>query len=276
MATATVNGTGIHYLQRGGGEPLLLIMGMSGTHLSWGEPFLALLERDFEVTIFDNRGVGRSSRAEPGYEIADLADDTAALVEALGHESMHVLGISMGGMVAQQLAVRHPGRIRTLTLGCTYSGGEGSALSPPEVFERLAASWRSGDRERALRTGWEVNVSERFAANDEAYAAFRTAALDLPVPIPVIMGQLQAIGRHDVAGRLGEIDAPTLVIHGTDDQMLPVSNGHMIAERVPGARLEILDGVGHLFWVEEPERTATLLREHTHRGSDLASAHPAE
>ncbi len=262
MATATVNGTEIHHLTRGSGEPLLLIMGMSGTHLSWGEPFLALLERDFEVTVFDNRGVGRSARVDPGYAIADLADDTAALIEHLGHESLHVLGISMGGMVAQELALRHPQRIRTLTLGCTYSGGEGSALSPPEVFQRLAESWQSGDRERALRTGWEINVSETFAQNEEAYAAFRKAALDLPVPIPVIMGQMQAIGGHDTAQRLEGIAAPTLVIHGTDDQMLPVVNGHMIAERVPGARLEILDGVGHLFWVEQPERSAELLREH--------------
>jgi pimeloyl-ACP methyl ester carboxylesterase len=237
-------------------------MGMSGTHLSWGEPFLEALERDFEVTVFDNRGVGRSQQVEPGYDLADLADDTAALVEHLGHESMHVLGISMGGMIAQELAIRHGRRIRTLTLGCTYSGGEGSALSPPEVFQRLAAGWQSGSVEQALRTGWEVNVSERFAENDEAFAAFKQAALDLPVRVPVIMGQLQAIGRHDVAERLPEIQAPTLVVHGTDDQMLPVSNARMIAERIPGARLEILEGVGHLFFVEEPERSAALLREH--------------
>ena len=267
MATATVNGHEIHYLQRGEGEPLLLIMGMSGTHLSWGEPFLEALARDFEITVFDNRGVGRSSRAEPGYAIADLADDTAALIEALGHDSMHVIGISMGGMIAQELALRHGEKIRTLTLGCTYSGGEGSALTPPSTFERLAGSWQSGDRERALRTGWEINVSSAFAADDDAYAAFKKAALDLPVPIPVIMGQLQAIGGHDTAARLGDVVAPTLVVHGTDDEMLPVSNARMIAERIPGARLEILDGIGHLFFVEEPERSAELVREHAQAGA---------
>ena len=262
MATATVNGNEIHYLQRGSGEPLLLIMGMSGTHLSWGEPFLEALARDFEVTIFDNRGVGKSSRVEPGYSIADLADDTAALIDSLGHASMHVTGISMGGMVAQELALRHPDKIRTLTLGCTYSGGEGSALSPPETFERLQAGWTSGDRERALRTGWEVNVSETFAADEDAFAAFKKAALDLPVAVPVIMGQLQAISQHDTSARLDDVAAPTLVVHGTDDQMLPVANARMIAERIPGSRLEIFDGIGHLFFVEEPERSAELIREH--------------
>ena len=84
------------------------------------------LARDFEVTVYDHRGVGKSSRAEPGYSIADLADDAAALLDELGLESTHVLGISMGGMVAQELALRHPSSVRTLTLGCTYSGGEGA------------------------------------------------------------------------------------------------------------------------------------------------------
>lgn len=262
MATATVSGNELHYLQRGEGEPLLLIMGMSGTHLSWGEPFLEALARDFEVTVFDNRGVGKSSRAEVGYSIADLADDTAALIDALGHESMHVTGISMGGMIAQELALRHPEKIRSLTLGCTYAGGEGSALSPPETFQRLSSGWQSGDRELALRTGWEVNVSAGFAANEDAFTAFKKAALDLPVAVPVIMGQLQAISQHDTSARLGDIAAPTLVVHGTDDQMLPVGNAPMIADRIPGSRLEIFDGVGHLFFVEEPERSAELIREH--------------
>lgn len=267
MATATINGHDLHYLQRGEGEPLVLIMGMSGTHLSWGEPFLTLLERDFQVTVYDHRGVGRSSRTEAGYSIADLADDAAGLIEHLGLDSAHVLGISMGGMVAQELAIRHPEKVRTLALGCTYSGGEGSALSPPEVFQRLSEGWQSGDRERALRVGWEVNVSEAFSKDDEAYAAFKQAALELPVPVPVIFGQVQAIGGHDTLARLGEISASTLVIHGTEDQMLPVSNGHLIAERIPGAKLEIFDGVGHLFWVEEPERSAQLLREHARAGA---------
>jgi pimeloyl-ACP methyl ester carboxylesterase len=260
MATATVNGHDLHYLQRGEGDPLLLIMGMSGTHLSWGERFLALLERDFQVTVYDHRGVGRSSRTDPGYAIADLADDAAGLLDHLGLDSAHVLGISMGGMVAQELALRHPGRIRTLTLGCTYSGGEGSALTGPDVSQRLVEGWQSGDRERALRIGWEVNVSERFAGRDDEYAAFKDRANQLPVPLPVIMGQAQAIGGHDTHARLRDIGAPTLVVHCSADQMLPVANARLIAGQVPGARLEIHAGVGHMFWIAEPERPADRLR----------------
>jgi pimeloyl-ACP methyl ester carboxylesterase len=262
MPTAGVNGQELHYLQRGEGEPLLLIQGMSGTHLSWGEEFLALLERDFALTIFDNRGVGHSSRVEEPFSIADMADDTAGLLDALGIDRAHVLGISMGGMIAQQLALRHAGRIRTLALGCTYSGGPGSARTSDAIGARLAQAWLSGDREQAIRTGWEVNVSPAFAASEERYAAFRENVLAARVALAVIMLQAQAIGGHDVAARLGDIDVPTLVIHGDRDEMLPVENGRMIAARIPGARLEVLEGVGHMFWVEEPARSAELIREH--------------
>src|SRR3712207_2904614 len=252
----------LQYVQRGDGEPLLLIMGMSGTHLTWGEPFLPELERDFAVTAYDHRGIGRSRPLDGEFSLSDLADDADALLDHLGLESAHVLGISMGGMVAQQLALRHPERIRTLTLGCTYAGGTGSSLTSPETFQRLSESWQTRDRDQILRTTWEINVSESFARDDDAYATFRRAALELPVPMKVIMAQLQAIAVHDTSARLREISAPTLVIHGDRDQMLGVANARRIAELIPDARLEVFEGVGHLFWVEEPERSAELLREH--------------
>ncbi|HEV2815014.1 MAG TPA: alpha/beta fold hydrolase [Solirubrobacteraceae bacterium] len=262
MPTATVAGRELHYFQRGEGEPLLLIQGLTGTHLSWGDEFLDALARDFGVIVFDNRGVGNSSRVDEPFSIADMADDAAGVLDAVGVDRAHVLGVSMGGMIAQQLALRHADRIRTLTLGCTYSGGPGSVRTSDAVGLRLAEGWMSGDRERALRTGWEVNVSPDFAADEERYARFREAALGARAALAVIMLQVQAIGGHDVAARLGEIAAPTLVVHGDLDEMLSVENGRMIAAKIPGARLEILEGVGHLFWIEQPERSAGLIAEH--------------
>ncbi len=261
MPTASVRGHELYYERSGSGEPLLAVMGMSGTHLSWGEPFLDALRRDFEVVVYDHRGIGNSSPAQAGYTIADLADDAAGLLDELGWSTAHVLGISMGGMVAQELALRHPERVRTLALGCTYCGGEGASRTSPAVYERLSASWMAGDREAALRTGWEANVSARFAADDEQYATFRERALRVPANLPAIFAQIQAIGGHDTSERLSQITAPALVVHGTDDEMLPSSNAEMIAARIPAARLEIFDGVGHLFFWEEPERSAALVRE---------------
>ncbi|HYM46502.1 MAG TPA: alpha/beta hydrolase [Solirubrobacteraceae bacterium] len=262
MPLASVGGTELDYERAGSGPPLLAIMGMSGTLEHWGAPFLEDLRRDFEVIVYDHRGVGASSRLEGPITIAQLAQDAAGLLDALELDSAHVLGISMGGMVAQELALAHPQRIRTLTLGCTYCGGEGSALTSEQVMRRLAEGMSSGDRERALRIGWEVNVSPGFAADEDAYARFLEIGLRRAVSVGVIMEQMRAISGHDTSARLPQIAAPTLVVHGTLDELLPVENGHMIAGLIPDARLEILEGIGHLFFWERPERSAKLLRAH--------------
>src|ERR1700704_1503327 len=131
-------------------------MGMSGTALHWSEPFLQLLRDDFEVIAYDHRGVGASSRLEGPVTIAQLAEDASLLLSGLGLESAHVLGISMGGMVAQELALAHPEQVRTLTLGCTYCGGPESVQADASVLQRLTEAMMSGDRDRAVRTGWEI------------------------------------------------------------------------------------------------------------------------
>jgi pimeloyl-ACP methyl ester carboxylesterase len=246
----------------GSGPPLLLIMGMSGTSLHWGEPFLEQLRRDFEVIVYDHRGVGESTRLEGPVTIAELAEDASALLAALEIDSAHVLGISMGGMIAQELALAHPEQVRTLTLGCTYCGGERSAQTPAPVLQRLTEAMMSGDRMRALRAGWEINVSQAMADDADAYATFVEIAQRRAVAVPVVLAQLQACVAHDASGRLHDLSMPTLVIHGTDDQLLPVDNGRQIAALIAGSQLEILDGTGHMFFWEHPERSAELVRRH--------------
>jgi pimeloyl-ACP methyl ester carboxylesterase len=250
-----------------GAPPLLLIMGMSGTALHWTEPFLAELRPYFDVIAFDHRGVGASTPLDGSITIAEMADDAAGLLEALSIDQAHVMGVSMGGMIAQELALAHPERVRTLTLGCTYCGGEDSALTSPEVFQRLAEAMLSGDRERALRAGFEVNVTRAAeAANPALYGQMLSIAARRAVSVPVILAQSQACAAHDTHERLAEVRAPTLVVHGTEDQMLPVQNARVIASQIPGARLEILDGAGHLYFWEQPERSAELVREHAGAG----------
>src|SRR4051794_40882504 len=262
MPHASVAGRSVHYIRRGEGEPLLLIMGLAGHHLHWGEPFLEALERHFDVIALDNRGMGHSQRADEPFTLVDLADDAVGLLDELGIETAHVMGISMGGMIAQEVALRHPERVRTLTLGCTMAGGAISTPTSPEVFERLTAVLASGDFDKVMETMWALNVSGAFAENREAYGRLGDIARELPSPIPVQMLQIQAIQGHDTGDRLPEISVPTLVIHGTEDQMLPYQNAEPIAKRIPGARLEILDDVGHLFFWELPEESAQMVREH--------------
>ncbi|WP_354702104.1 Aclacinomycin methylesterase RdmC [Paraconexibacter sp. AEG42_29] len=252
----------LHFTRGGTGEPLLLIQGMSGTHKSWGDEFLTALAPDFDVVAYDHRGIGLSPAVDEGFSIVDLADDAAALLDRLGWESAHVLGISMGGMVAQELALRHGSRIRSLTLGCTYCGGPQSVMTGPETMQKLGAAMTSGDRELAFRAGYECNVSAGYRADPAHFEAFRQMALAAPAKVATIMLQMQAIAGHDTSARLPGVDRPTLVLHGTEDLMLPAANGELIASLIPGARLELWDGVGHMFWWEQPERSAAALKAH--------------
>lgn len=252
----------LSYDRAGEGPPLLLIMGMSGTKHHWGERVLAELRRDFETIVYDHRDAGESTRTGAPFTIADLAEDARGLLDALDVESAHVMGISMGGMIAQELALGHPERIRALTLGCTYCGGPGSSLAEESVIGRLAEAMRSGDRARAIRAAWEANVSAGFAADEGEWERFHATGMSYGLPMPVILEQMKAIAGHDTSARLPELKPPTLVVHGTADQMIPVQNGRMIGGLIPGSRLEIMDGVGHMFFLEQPQRTAQLVREH--------------
>jgi 3-oxoadipate enol-lactonase len=262
MALVNVgNGVELDFERSGSGPPLLMLMGLSGTALTWGEPFLDLLRADFEVIVCDHRGIGASTRLEGPTTIREMAANAAGLLTALDIDSAHLFGISMGGMIAQELTLAHPERVRSLALGCTYCGGEGSVRLSPELARRLREARTSGDRERAVRTSWEANVSARFALDEQAFERFKENALARRVAIEVIREHSNAIGGHDTSKRLGQIEVQTLVVHGTEDQVLPVANGRMVASLIDGSRLEIFDGVGHLFFLERPQRTAELVRE---------------
>jgi 3-oxoadipate enol-lactonase len=262
MPLARVGEVELSYERTGSGPPLLAIMGMSGTLLSWGEPFLGPLRESFEVIAYDHRGVGESSRMEAPFTIADLAEDAAGLLDALELDSVHMLGISMGGMVAQELALAQPERVRTLALGCTYCGGEGSSLASPDVGRRLYEAIASRDRERVLRTTWEICIAPRRREDAALYDAHLAVALRRPVAQAVIMAQMRAIAAHDTSARLSGLDLPTLIVHGTADELIPVQNARVIAGHMPDAQLELLDEAGHLFFWEEPLRSVELVRDH--------------
>jgi pimeloyl-ACP methyl ester carboxylesterase len=262
MPSVDASGTELYYERAGEGEPLLLIQGMSATHMAWGRPFLDEIERNFDTIVFDNRGMGRSGRAELPFTIADLAADAVGLLDALGIGTAHMVGISMGGMIAQELALAHPERIRTLTIGASYCGGPEGTLMAPEDLQMLGAAYASGEPERVFRAMWEINLSPDFRAEDSRFAAFAEMGSALPAPQAVVLQQMQACAAHNTSERLSQTSLPTLVIHGDVDRLLGYANGRQIAALIPGARLETLEDVGHMFWWEQPQRSAELIREH--------------
>jgi 3-oxoadipate enol-lactonase len=261
MAFAELDGRRLFYDRRGSGEPLLLVQGMAGHHRIWGEPLVAGLADSFDVLVYDHRGVGESTDVDGAFRVADLAADAAALLDSVGWSSAHVFGISLGGAVAQEFALTYPERVRALVLGCTWPGGAGTRLDAPGPMSMLQAMG-TGDRELAIRAGFEANLSPTYASDEARFENFREQSLAVRLPVSTIMRQAQAAALHDASARLGSITAPTLVLHGTADDMVRHSNGELLASLIPNAVLHSFDGAGHLFWWEYPDETIQLITEH--------------
>ncbi len=258
-----VAGTELHYERAGDGEPLLLIQGMSGTHLAWGRPFGSLLERSFDCVAFDNRGIGLSGPAEEPFTIAEMAADALGLLDALEVERAHVLGISMGGMIAQELALAHPGRVRSLAIGCSYCGGPGSQLMDPTDFQVLAAALASGDRERVYRAMWELNLSPGFRADESRYAEFHEMASALPVARRTV--ELRAAGDRRPRHQRPAAGADRADPGPARDRRPHPRRRQRPPDRLARPRLQAQDLRADrvdLFWWEHPERAAELVRRH--------------
>ena len=261
MPTAHIGSRELYYERRGSGEPLLLIQGMAGHTQIWGEPFLRELARSFDVVALENRGIGQSTDVPGDYSIVELAEDAAALLDALEWASAHVAGVSMGGMIAQELVLRHPSRVRTLVIACSYCGGEGASLRASGPM-RMMTAMNTGDVEQAVRAGYVSNFSAAFAADERHYEPFKEAALAVPAPANVIIRQAKASFAHDTSARLGNIAAPTLIIHGDEDNMLEYANSQLIAKLMPTATFHTFERTGHMFWWEHPRESAALIRDH--------------
>ncbi|MEX0169019.1 alpha/beta fold hydrolase [Streptomyces sp. LMG1-1-1.1] len=260
----------LHYLRRGTGAPLLLIQGTAAHSLHWGERLLSLLAESFDVVAYDHRGTGRSAPVDRAFGVADLADDAAALLDELGWSRAYVLGVSMGGLVAQELALRHPDRVAGLLLGCTHTGGTGA---PPEVLDVLAAAVVRGDPLATVRNVFRVGVKDPDGVRAGAWDEYREAVLTLPVPPQVTAGQIAAVTRHSTADRLHAIGVPTHVVHGDADRLVPADAGERIAAAIPGARFTLVPA-GHFFWLEQPETTAAWIAGACapRSGTDLSAA----
>lgn len=230
--------------------PLLIIAGITDSiaKCEWQIPVLA---NDFHVIAFDNRGAGRSATPPPGYSMADMADDAAAVLTALAVESAHVFGFSMGGMIAMHLALRHPRRVRRLVLGCTSAGGRLSVQPEGPVMATLMSLNGRDDPRQDFHDNLWISLSDRCIAEQlDVIERLAELAVDNPQTPLGYAGQLQAVLTHDVADQLDQIRAPTLVMHGDEDRLIPVENGRLLAASIPGAQFIHYPGAGHLFFVE--------------------------
>lgn len=248
----------LRYECSGEGEPLLLIHGLGYGRWGWG-PAAELLSRRFQVVRFDNRGVGESDVPPGPYSVGQLVEDAVAVLDAAGFQRAHVLGTSLGGMVAQELALAHPERVRRLVLACTTPGGQSSYPLPARTVALLAEAPRL-EPAVALRRMVENALTEEAVAKRPALVE-RIYRLRLENPPPPAGWQAQAAAgsAFDAHDRIAAIRAPTLVLHGTADDVVDERNAELLVSAIAGARLERLAGAGHLFFWEQPERVAQLV-----------------
>ncbi len=243
----------LYYEVRGTGTPLILIPGLPAISSDW-YPFAASLSESFTVITYDNRGSGQSSEPEGRYTIPLMAEDVVRLLDVLRIERAHVFGISMGGMIAQELTIRWGHRVDRLVLGCTHAGGSHFIQPEAEVIDAFALTtddW--GERMRrfaplAFSLGYlrsQPDAIARFVEKKtqdfQSYSGYRR--------------QYGAANRHDAFGRLGQISHRTLIITGTEDRVVVPENSRVLCTVIPNAKLATIEKAGHLFFVEQPGLT---------------------
>ncbi|MDX2034905.1 MAG: alpha/beta fold hydrolase [Blastocatellia bacterium] len=260
MPKIKVNDIDLYYEIHGEGPPLLLIYGLAGRGNGFSHQVSAL-SREFQIILFDNRGVGETDQPETPYSIPQMADDAAGLLAELGIESAHVFGISMGGMIAQEVALRHPGRVNRLALGCTHSGVRHCTPSPKwvtDIFKSLPGKPRAQIVRECIPFNFSPHTIEHRPEFIEAELPAMIANLQQPYSY---MLQVRAIYDYDTRDRLGQITAPTLVLTGLDDQLIPPENSRDLVARIPGAKLVEIEHAGHLFFLEQADEVNAILRE---------------
>jgi len=255
----------MYYEATGEGDPLVLIRGL-GSAVGGPSEIVEKLSDHFRVISFDNRCVGLTDQPQHPFTTADMADDTAALMDALGIESAHVLGISLGGMVAQELALRHPSRVRRLALACTHAGVRTCVRSPAwatRVFNEAAEMPRAEGRRHAVPILFARKTIEERPELVEQMLAMQ---MNNSQQKSSYMLQAGAAFGHDAYDRLADIGHPTLVLTGTEDVLIPGENSRLIAARVPGARLLEFEGAGHVFFIEKADEVSRALIDFFQRG----------
>ncbi len=254
MTRVTPTKVPIAWQEHGIGVPLLLVQGLGYARWGW-EPLVPLLAEHFRVISFDNRGIGESGIPVGPYTAALMAEDCLSVLDDAGVGRAHVAGASLGGMIAQELAINHPERVdRLVLLSTTPGGAEGYPM--PEVTVRLLTEAADLPPEVALRKFVENALSDRVPP--EIVDRIMAHRLGSPQDPAGWQAQAAAGTTYDGGGRARSIEAPTLIVHGTSDRVVDHRNADVLADLIPGARVELVEG-GHVFFWEDPEQTAALI-----------------
>ena len=250
MSRTTFEDLRIHWESYGKKEPLLLISGVSGGTWSWEESIKAWSPH-FRVIVFDNIGAGCSSKPNRPYTIEKMADHAAAVLDAAGVRRAGVVGLSMGGMIAQELALRHPDRVHRLVLGCTHCGGRKRIPPNPNVIRRFANNNGLSPKEIIDKNLALLATPQFLSGGSGALKRYKERQLRAPLqPDYALKRQLDAIGGFDACERIANIQVPTLILTAERDILVPPENGRLLSIHIPGAVEKSFAGAGHLIYLE--------------------------
>jgi pimeloyl-ACP methyl ester carboxylesterase len=264
MPKTNVGNVELYYEDHGSGDPLLLIMGLGADANGWMFQ-VPELSKHYRTIVFDNRGVGRSDKPAGPYSIAQMADEAVGLLDILEIERAHVCGISMGGMISQEVALKHPKRLRSLILGCTYAKPDDGVLQNQSLSTsnlggsvdaegNISLDTSKLDPMMFFQTLLPLTFNQSFIETDlPKVMQLFASSLQYGFDLNAVLAQAQAAAKHDTTTRLGQIKTPTLVITGDADLLIPPSNSDVLAREIPAARLVKIPGGSHAFNIETPD-----------------------
>lgn len=268
MPTVKVGDIQMFYQEAGAGDPLLLIMGWGGDHTAWALQ-LPAFSAEFRCIAFDNRGAGQSDQPDVPYSTRMMAEDAVGLMDAVGMERAHIAGVSMGGMIAQEIAINYPERVRTLQLHATLARPDAYLVA---VGRSLLLARAALTREEFVRTllPW-VLTPRTYGEQPEIVELMAQRLVDSPYPASLtgLTRQAEACWAHDTVERLHRIRCPTLITVGEEDIFVPLRFARTLQERIPGAELLVIKGGGHGHLWEQAEvfNEACLVFLRKHRGA---------
>ena len=271
MPVARVGDINLYYEIQGSGDPLLLIMGYAFSSGHWFVIRDRLAE-EYRVILYDNRGTGRSDKPDIPCTAEMMAEDAVGLLEVLGVERANIFGVSMGGMIAQEIALNYPKHLKNLILGCTSCGGPKAVQMTPDTVAFMYDPERANqtEEEKARNTVPWLCSRDFIDNNPAVFRRFIGIFTEYPTPPHSLVCQMNVLMTFDSYDRLPQIAAPTLVICGARDRLIPSENSRILASRIPGAELSVIENAEHAFITDSADESARImlqfLKKHSKHG----------